>query len=783
MKKILTLLLLLATCLSSYSQITNAAGVGLNFTNSSLPGWTLSPGGSQSPTGYSSNGVGASIVTGISNFYDGNYTWNISPYTGQYMVSLQPGYSSPSYSAMTSALDLNSTSVTSIQNFLNAHSGGGATNPTNAAWMYYSGLNLTAGTTFTLAWNFVATDYTPWNDTSITTLVPTSGGGLATINNVLGQYSILGAINPGSGNYSTNSYGSTGWELATYQVNTTGTYELGFGSFNLGDTVNSPILLVSGSQGTTLNGTTPVAPIAPNPGSSAPSTPPPKTVVSTSTTNSTSTIIIGNQQQTITTPTTVTTYSDGTTSTSVGTATTTTISSSAFTGVHFGAAQVADTQWNVYACTQTSSCQVYSTNPGGTYNTGSWTPISSTQYITFIPNTGSDSSTNPWKMILVNQDGTFSSLGTGHILVEGTDSNGNIYMFFSNSNFNGTLLSGNLGLTGQGVTFSGTANPPMAQTNSDAGNMSSSPLSSGQTGGTPINVAPTIVSTSTADSVSSSSSIGSATTTVNQYNWNNQTFTVTGTGIPTTVTTITTPVTTNTWSDGTTTTSNGTSTTTTSTTWSYTVTGPTTPPINPNAGTNTNSVYITQVSAGSNDNLKVDQSGHGNYTSISLNGSNNTINAGQGYTYNSIGIASESLTTSNYNLLGLSVAGNTNTTTTSQIGISNSAIVGVSGNTNTVTVNQNGNNNQTYNLLNGNGNTSTIIQTGNLNLAAVNLYGDGNNASVSQTGNNHAVVVSLTNAGGPNTATVVQTGNGDAYSLQQTCTTPSGCSVTVIRNK
>ena len=290
--------------------------------------------------------------------------------------------------------------------------------------------------------------------------------------------------------------------------------------------------------------------------------------------------------------------------------------------------------------------------------------------------------------------------------------------------------------------------------------------------------APTVVSTSTSNSTSTSSVTGSTTTTTNQYP-----YVVTSTSTPTTITTTTTPVTTTVWSDGSTTTSNGSSTSTSTTTINYTVTGPINPPTSPYTLNNKNGVYITQVNAGSNNKVTADQSGHGNYSSVTLGGSNNNINVGQGYTFDTIGIASESLTPSNYNVLGLSVSGNTNTTTNTQIGLSNSAIIGVTGSNNTATVNQTGNNNQAYGLINGNGNTSTIIQTGNSNLAAVNLTGDNNNASLSQTGNNHGTVLNLINAGGPNTATVVQTGNGDAYSLQQTCTTPSGCSITIIRNK
>ena len=33
----------------------------------------------------------------------------------------------------------------------------------------------------------------------------------------------------------------------------------------------------------------------------------------------------------------------------------------------FGRYQIADSQWNVSACTQTATCQIYSKNPGTAY--------------------------------------------------------------------------------------------------------------------------------------------------------------------------------------------------------------------------------------------------------------------------------------------------------------------------------------------------------------------------------------------------------------------------------
>lgn len=722
MKKLLTSFFLLFTCLSSYSQMTNAAGVGLNFTNGSLPGWSISSG---------------SIITGLSNFQDGQYTWNITPYTGQYMVNLQPGGSSGSYSAMDTALGLNASSISSMQSFLNAHSGGGATNPTNAAWMTYSGLQLTAGTTFTLAWNFVATDYTPYNDTSITTLVPTSGGGLATINNVVGQYSILGAINPNSGNYSTGSYGSTGWELATYKITTSGTYELGFGSFNLGDTINSPILLVSGSQGKTLNGTTPVAPIAPNPGSSAPSTPPPPP------------------------PAPV------------------------FTDLKFGQYQVADSQWNVGACTQTATCQIYSTNPGTTYKIPwtsgqwSWQPG---QYIQFVT-TGN--SANPYQANVYNSNGTLAgTLGTGHILSMGTDSTGHsLFFFVGNDNNTGQLFSTNYGFAGNsGYTWTGTLNPSTSQVDTFASSGSTTPLSSGQTAGGGSS-APTVTSTTTTDSVSTSTSTASSNVT-NQYTTDSYNYSFVGTIIDTTTTTNTTPVTTTNYSDGTSTVSNGTTVTTTNVVETYTITpvqSLTPADRNTFRGTLVNSITISEPLGSASNKIQATQKGTGNNIEMAVSGVSNNVSANQGFTVNSLGTPTESTIISNNNFAALNVSGNNNNVTSQQTGLMNSIILGVTGNYNTATTIQNGNNNQGYTSITGNNNTATTNQNGNNNLSAITMTGPGNNITVGQSGNNNGAIISVANQGGASTVNLLQqaTTQGQSFVVQQLCSNSAGCSVSV----
>jgi hypothetical protein len=241
--------------------------------------------GTQSATAWNDTGVGVSIVTGVTNYSPGGgNTWNITPY-GTKMASIQGG--GLAFDQITSGLGLSGVENTAIKNMLTYQSqngGGGNPTPTTGSYMKRE-VTLQAGQTYTMAWQYLSTDYTPFNDGSIMTLVHSSDGNITpTLNNKQQRYSLLGFTNPGTGNYATGSYGATGWQVATFTVPVSGTYVLGFTSFNLGDTALSPILLVDEVQGTTtLNGQT-FTPVNPNPGSDAP--PPPTPSVPTAVYNS-----------------------------------------------------------------------------------------------------------------------------------------------------------------------------------------------------------------------------------------------------------------------------------------------------------------------------------------------------------------------------------------------------------------------------------------------------------------------------------------------------------------
>ena len=249
MKRILIALMLVCS---------NAWAQNLGFESGNLSGWTAS-GGEVSVVGTTNVSPG------------GGKNWTINPY-GTKMAQIQPT-GGVQFNTATASLGLSSAENTAIRNYLTSL--GGNSTPTNAGWIKRE-ITLQAGTTYTFGWNYVSTDYTPFNDGSMMTLTHATNASVTpNLNNSQLRYALLGFTNPGTGNYATDSYGSTGWQMARFTVPETGTYVLGFASFNLGDTALSPLLFIDEIQGTTtLNGQT-FAPVAPNAGSTAPPAEPP----------------------------------------------------------------------------------------------------------------------------------------------------------------------------------------------------------------------------------------------------------------------------------------------------------------------------------------------------------------------------------------------------------------------------------------------------------------------------------------------------------------------------
>jgi fibronectin-binding autotransporter adhesin len=263
MKKLIALFLL-------FFAIPAFAQTNLGFENGNYTEWTVSNGSTTLRNSWSQSGSGAQVTTGMTNYCPGGgKCWTVTPY-GSYMLAVQAGAGSVNFDPAMTSLGLQGSDISSIRSYLTSL--GGNSTPTNASWVKRT-VALQAGVTYTFAWQYLSTDYVPFNDGSIITL--TGGPGTPTVNGLTQNYALLGFTNPGTGNYSTNSYGATGWQVAVFTVPADGNYNLGFASFNLGDTSLSPILFIDQLQGSTsLNGTT-FTPVQPNAGSSAPPAPPP----------------------------------------------------------------------------------------------------------------------------------------------------------------------------------------------------------------------------------------------------------------------------------------------------------------------------------------------------------------------------------------------------------------------------------------------------------------------------------------------------------------------------
>ena len=145
----------------------------------------------------------------------------------------------------------------------------------------------------------------------------------------------------------------------------------------------------------------------------------------------------------------------------------------------FGQYQIADSQWNVSACMYTTTCQIYSKNPGTAYKipwTNGQLSWSSGDYVAFA---ATGNATNPWNAVQYNSSGTQKAvMGTGHIINMGTD----YFFFVGNDNNTGQLFSMTSGFANtSGVTWTGTLNPTVTQVNTYATNGSTTPLAAGQT--------------------------------------------------------------------------------------------------------------------------------------------------------------------------------------------------------------------------------------------------------------------------------------------------------------
>jgi hypothetical protein len=180
-----------------------------------------------------------------------------------------------------------------------------------------------------------------------------------------------------------------------------------------------------------------------------------------------------------------------------------------------------------------------------------------------------------------------------------------------------------------------------------------------------------------------------------------------------------------------------------------------------------NELYITQT-YGTNNNVTITQTGDKNKIEFTLDGNNNVVNNTQ--------------TGRNYLKQEIPGWGNSVTTNQSSTTGPNYAETKIQGNGNTVNHTQTGNGNHIlFSRATGDINTVTTNQSGSAgHFADITLTGNHNSAIVTQSGNTaNNAVIDLTNAGGPASVDLQQTG-GKSFSIIQSCTNPAGCS-TVVR--
>lgn len=195
-----------------------------------------------------------------------------------------------------------------------------------------------------------------------------------------------------------------------------------------------------------------------------------------------------------------------------------------------------------------------------------------------------------------------------------------------------------------------------------------------------------------------------------------------------------------------------------------------------------NEIQIEQI--GDNNNFTIRQGvtiGGKNRIELYSNGSGNTLNLNQGYTTSGTVVGGDG----NNHYLYLNMTGNNNTIIKQQSGISNFSETTVNGNTNNLTNIQQGNSNKIlFQNINGNNNTVTTNQkdTGQHYLD-INLTGNGHSVNAVQEGSgNHAATINFINSGGSSSLNMNQSGStNQTYSIQQSCTNPSGCSTTITQ--
>lgn len=185
-----------------------------------------------------------------------------------------------------------------------------------------------------------------------------------------------------------------------------------------------------------------------------------------------------------------------------------------------------------------------------------------------------------------------------------------------------------------------------------------------------------------------------------------------------------------------------------------------------------NEVNIEQI--GSYNNVDVVQSGFYHLVDVSVTGDSNNVNIGQS------GLK-------NYAKVGIQGSGNYVNAQQSNTGVSpgHFSEMLISGNNNTIINSQSGDSEkQNFITIDGSSNSINNNQSGTgAKYSDIKLTGSGHTVALDQKdGGQHKARIEATNNGGASNINVLQQGNtSQTYSIQQSCATIGGCSVTVTQ--
>ncbi len=214
MKK--TAIILLAAGLIGFFTNTNAQLVNPGFETGDLTGWTVN-----------GNGTASTGVT-----YN---AWVVNP-ADNYMGYFQPSGSTPNLASAEAILGL-------APGALATYNPGLFNGTTNFSVMHQD-VALDAGETITMWWNFISTDYAPFNDACFSTFTGPATQEIHILSATTNAYGDPEAIIVGD-------YGSSGWYSRTYTAGAAGTYRIGFANFNLLDMILNPWNMIDNAPGGT----------------------------------------------------------------------------------------------------------------------------------------------------------------------------------------------------------------------------------------------------------------------------------------------------------------------------------------------------------------------------------------------------------------------------------------------------------------------------------------------------------------------------------------------------